>query len=272
MKIKRIIVVMIIVALMVAAIVFFISSKNEDPITRDFSQIEEEGILRVVMDYNSSGYYVSQDTVAGFNVELVKLLQKYTPIHIEILAEGQIDKLMNGLNQGKFDVVATDIPITTELRDSLSFTQPILFDKLVLVQRKKEYNGGKEPIRSHLNLAKKTLVVPQNSPSILRIKNLSHEIGDTIYYSENPLYGTEQLMMMVAVGEIDYTLCDEKNVYKLSHSFPEIDFETYIGFTHLEAWALRPNSPVLLDSLNCWLQKVQATDEFKTLSRKYYNR
>lgn len=271
MKYKKYIYVIVVFLLVIAGIGFYFRHKDETPVKRDFSKIEKDGVLRIVTDYSSSGYYVSRDTVAGFNNDLIRLLQQYTPIHIEVSAEGQIDKLMNGLRNGKYDVVATDIPITSELRDSLGFTKPILFDKLVLVQRKKQYNAGKEPIRSHLDLAKKTLYIPDNSPAILRIKNLSHEIGDTIYYVQDPLYGTEQLAMMVASGEIDYTVCDEKNIFALSQSLPEIDFATYIGFTHLEAWAVRPNAPVLLDSLNCWLGKLQQTKEYKALLKKYYN-
>lgn len=271
MKSKKYIYAIVIILLAICGIVSYFSSRNENPVKRDFFQIEKEGVLRIVTDYSSSGYYVSQDTVAGFNNDLIRLLQQYTPIHIEVSAEGQIDKLMSGLRNGKYDVVATDIPITSELRDSLGFTKPILFDKLVLVQRKQQYNDGKEPIRSHLDLAKKTLYIPENSPAILRIRNLSHEIGDTIYYIEDPLYGTEQLAMMVATGEIDYTVCDEKNIFTLSQSLPEIDFATYIGFTHIEAWAVRPNAPLLLDSLNCWLEKVQQTKEYNALLKKYYN-
>ena len=64
-------------------------------------------------------------------------------------------------------------------------------------------------IRSQLDLAGKTLNVVKGSPSILRIRNLSNEIGDTIYVNEIEKYGSEQLIAMVAHGDIDYAVCDE---------------------------------------------------------------
>ena len=64
-------------------------------------------------------------------------------------------------------------------------------------------------IHSQLELARKTLHVVKGSPVLLRIHNLSNEIGDTIYIQEVEKYGPEQLLAMVAHGDIDYTVCDE---------------------------------------------------------------
>ncbi len=121
-------------------------------------------------------------------------------------------------------------------------------------------------------LAKKTLYVPANSPAILRIRNLSHEIGDTIYIKEDLLYGAEQLAMMVASGEIEYAVCDEGVAAKIARSIPEIDYATLIGFTHLEAWAVSEKSPVLLDSLNVWIEQVKKTREYEKIYERYYLR
>lgn len=265
---KQIIIIIVLFLIIGGIILCLIKWKNIDEV-RDYPQIETEGTLRIVTDYNAVGYYVSGDTIAGFNSELVKLLQKYTPIHIELVVGSQLSEMLDGLRQGKYDIVATNIPVTTQLRDSFHFSLPVALDKLVLVQRKKEYNYDREPIRSHLYLAKKKLYVSHNSPAILRIRNLSHEIGDTIYYVEDPLYGPEQLAMKVASREIDYAVCDEQSIREIAPSLPEIDYGTYIGFTHIEAWAVRLDSPILLDSLNIWLQKVKATDEYKKLINQH---
>ena len=44
---------------------------------RDYPEIKEEGILRLVTEYNQSGYYVAGDTIEGFQYELS---QGYRPI------------------------------------------------------------------------------------------------------------------------------------------------------------------------------------------------
>jgi membrane-bound lytic murein transglycosylase MltF len=66
-------------------------------------------------------------------------------------------------------------------------------------------------------------------------------------------YTQEQILYMVAYKQIDYAVVDKRIALKNKKLFPEIDMETDISFTQLQAWAVRKNSPILLDSLNCWI-------------------
>ena len=125
-------------------------------------------------------------------------------------------------------------------------------------------------VKSQLDLAGKTLHVVKGSPSILRIRNLGNEIGDTIYIKEIDKYGSEQLISLVAHGDIDYAVCDESIARAVTDSIPQIDINTDISFTQFYSWGVSKQSPVLLDSLNSWLQTFRNNDEFKSIYRKYY--
>ncbi len=266
-KKKALVFVVVAVVLVITAYLIIVNKKDAP---REFAQIQKEGVLNIVTDYNPVGYYVSGDTIAGFNYELIELLKTCTSLRIEVFLESSLDNSIHGLETGKYDVLARNIPITSELRSTLSFTEPIAQNRQVLIQRKKEFNDGVEPIKSHLNLAKKTLYVPLNSPAILRIRNLSHEIGDTIFIKEDESYSAEQLAMLVASKDIDYAVCDEKVASVIAKSLPEIDYSTLIGFTHIEAWAISEKSPILLDSLNIWIRKVKNMPEYDEAYQKYY--
>ena len=87
---------------------------------------------------------------------------------------------------------------------------------------------------------------------------------------EHPTYEAEQLVMMVAAGDIDFTVCDEKLALRLAKSLEEIDVVTDIGFTQFEAWAVRRDSPLLLDSLNSWLGRFKGTKAFRAIYDRYY--
>ncbi|WP_294083299.1 transporter substrate-binding domain-containing protein [Proteiniphilum sp. UBA5384] len=237
---------------------------------RDYDEIIASGELNVVTDYNSIGLYVSGDTLQGFQREMLLALEKGWGIKINLFLENGLEENMEGLRRGRYDLIARNIPVNVQLKDSLAFTIPLTLNKLVLVQRKPEYNDSIGPIRQHLDLAKQTIHVSGDSPAILRLNNLSHEIGDTIFIVKDYTYETEQLVMMVAAGDIDFTVCDEKMAMYLSKLLPEIDIETDISFTQLESWALRKESPVLLDSLNSWLYRFKATTAFKQIYEKYY--
>jgi membrane-bound lytic murein transglycosylase MltF len=247
-----------------------LTSKAEPKELNDYNEIIEKGEMNVVTDYNTIGYFVSGDTVQGFQYEMINALMKAWDIHINIFLENNLQDNLNGLQEGRYDLVARSIPVNSELKDSFNFTEPLILNKLVLVQRKSQFNDSTQPLRQHLELAKKTIHVSEGSPSILRLNNLSHEIGDTIFVIENLTYEAEQLVMMVASGEIEYTVCDEKVAIQLSEKLPEIDIETDISFTQIESWAVRIDSPILLDSVNSWLIRFKETREFKNLIAKYY--
>lgn len=267
--IKHITLLSILLCSLLLAGCIFTGKKKEQEIT-DFERLKEDGKLIFVTNYSSQDYYVQGDTIEGFNYSLIQFLKDYTDLEFEIKLESSLQKSIEGLDEGRYHVIARNVPITTELKDKVLFTIPTAKDRQVLVQRKAEYSNN-HLIRSHLDLAEKTLYVSKNSPVILRINNLAKEIASEIYYVEDEVYSGEQLAIMVAKGEIDYAVCSEKVAKRIAEEQPELDIETMMGFTQLEGWMLSKNSPVLLDSLNSWLQKVKETRKFKKLYRKYYS-
>lgn len=112
----------------------------------------------------------------------------------------------------------------------------------------------------------------KGSPSILRIRNLGNEIGDTIYVNEIDKYGSEQLIALVAHGDIDYAVCDESIARTAIDSLPQLDINTAISFTQFYSWGVSKQSPMLLDSLNSWLSTFRESIEYQQIYRKYYGK
>ena len=217
---------------------------------RDYADIIREGVLRVATEYNSISFYVDGDTVAGFNYELIQAFGRDKGLRVDISPYMSFEDRLRGLSEDRYDVIAYGILATSKLKDSLLLTSPIVLNKQVLVQRKATGENDSLYIRSQLDLAQKTLHVIKGSPSILRIQNLGNEIGDTIYIKEIEKYGPEQLISLVAHGDIDYAVCDESIAQAAADSLPQIDINTAISFTQFYSWAVSKQSPVLLDSLN----------------------
>lgn len=246
--------------------------KQEKPLghPRDYAAITKEGILRVATEYNSISFYVDGDTVSGFHYELIEAFARDKGIRTQVSPVMSFDQQLKGLETGKYDVIAYGIPGTSELKDSLLLTTPIILSKQVLVQRKATSENDSLFIRNQLDLAGRTLHVAKGSPSILRIRNLGDEIGDTIYVSEIEKYGSEQLIALVAHGDIDYAVCDESIAKAAADSLPQLDVNTAISFTQFYSWGVSKQSPVLLDSLNAWLTTFSQGKEYKNIYRKYY--
>lgn len=261
---------LLIVAVVTMAQLWRLNQRPQEIGPRDYPEIKEEGILRMITEYNQSGYFVSGDTVQGFQYELSQAIAKLSGLEVQTHLEMSLAKSFEELSDNKCDVIARNIPITSEMRENYLFTEPIVLNKQVLVQRTAEANNGQAPIRNQLDLAQKTLYIPKDSPALLRLQNLGHEIGDTIYVVEDELYSTEQLMIMVAKGDIDYAVCDQQIARMTQKKLPEVDILTDVSFTQLQSWAVRKDSPVLLDSLNSWLQQIKDSGLYDQIYKRYY--
>ena len=258
-----------IVLVMMASLYSYLQSKEPLP-PRDYPEIKEEGILRVMMEYNPSDYYVEDDTILGFQYELCQAIARLSGMEVQIHLEMSLEKSFEMLDQQQVDVIARNIPITSENKETHLFTDPIILNKQVLVQRTAKANQGQSPIRNQIHLGKKKLYIPKNSPALLRIKNLEHEIGDTIYIEEDELYSDEQLIIQVAKGDIDFAVCNQQNAERMAKQYPEIDIQTDISFTQLQSWAVRMESPILLDSLNHWLDTLKKNGLYDKVYNRYY--
>lgn len=237
---------------------------------RDYAEIIASGKLRVATEYNSISFYVDNDTITGFHYELIEAFAHSKGLKAQIAPVMSFDQRLEGLSNGTYDVIAYGLPATSELKDSLLLTEPIFLNKQVLVQRKAPDGNDSLLIKSQLDLAGKTLNVVKGSPSIFRIRNLGNEIGDTIYVNEIDKYGSEQLISLVAHGDIDYAVCDESIARAAADSLPQLDINTAISFTQFYSWGVSKQSPVLLDSLNSWLNHFRESKEYKEIYRKYY--
>lgn len=239
---------------------------------RDYPEIQQEGILRIITEYSPTGYFINGDTICGFQYELSQAIAEISGLEVQLLLEMNLEKSFASLANQEADVIARNIPITAENKTDFLFTEPILLNKQVLVQRTEKANEGLKPIRNQLLLGGMTLYVPKDSPALLRIRNLEHEIGDTIYVIENDLYSDEQLIAMVANRDIDFAVCDQQNAEQMQKQYPEIDIQTDISFTQLQSWATRRNTPVLCDSLNMWFNKLKEKGIYADIYRRYYKK
>jgi len=224
---------------------------------RDLQEIRDEGVLHVVMDYSPSGFFMSGDSISGQQYEMITSFSEHLEhlgIEVKIHLETGLKASIEGLKSGKYDIVARLIPVTSELRESVAFTENIALDKQVLVQRKAS-DTTTVYVHNQLELPGKKIYVAYASPYIPRLQNLANEIGDTIQIIEMPDYESGHLLVMVAKGDIDYAVCDYQTASSMLSNYPSLDISTNISFSQLHAWAVRKDSPQLLDSINAWIEQ-----------------
>lgn len=271
MKTKKLLTIYFVLLLIVMAAMTYLWANGDIHIgERDYPEIREEGVLRIVTEYNKAGYYVAGDTIEGFQYELCQAISDISGLEVQISLGTRLSESFRQLEDGKYDIIAQNIPITSDRKDDFLFTDPIVLNKQVLVQRAD--NDSIPLIRTQLDLGKKQVYIPEGSPALLRIHNLEDEIGDSIYIIEEETYSEEQLIVMVAKGDIDYAVCDQQLAKTYQKIYPQIDIDTDISFTQLQSWVVRKEAPILLDSLNSWLSQIKKSGVYDNIYKRYYKR
>ncbi|TKG88638.1 transporter substrate-binding domain-containing protein [Puteibacter caeruleilacunae] len=243
----------------------------------ELSKILEQREINVVVDYNSTNYFVYRGRPMGFQYELLRHLAKDLNVELKLTVSNSLIETFDGLYSGRFDLIAKNLTITKERAAIVDFTKSLTQTRQVLVQRKpqdwRELNKEeleKRLVRNQLDLGKKSVVVQRNTAYYQRLINLSDEIGAPINIIEDTIYGVERLVALVSKGDIDYTVCDE-NVAKVNQSYyPNIDIKTPVSFSQKIAWAVRKDEPELLDFLNNWIVKFRETKEYTRIYNKYF--
>lgn len=259
------------IALLCFVVFLLIPSKmKEESRPRNFHEIKEGGKLKVATEYNSIGFFADGDTISGFYYELINAFANAQQLEVEVIPVMSFEERMNGLHNGSYDIVASSIPLTLSKDSSYLLSKPLIKSKQILVQRKPAAANDSLYINSQIDLAGKTLYLIKGSPAINRIYNMSNEIGDTIYINEMGKYGQEQLIAMVAHGDIDYAVCNEDIAKTSLEDFPQIDISTDIGFNQFYSWAVDSSATELLDSLNHWIINYTQQKEFDALYKKYF--
>lgn len=235
---------------------------------RSFSDILASDTIFVCFDYGTSGIQVHQGELQGFYYEFASAFAKDKGLVMQTIVENSLDKRINLLQNGSCDLIATPTLITEDQKENVLFTTPVLQEKLVLVQRSLE-SDSLHHINNLFDCGGKHIYLPVNSPFAQRIDNLSDEIADTIYIDTNSLYNSEQLIAMVAKGDIDYTVCNEQTAKAYIQHFDNIDITIPVGFTQNYAWAMPKHAVELCDSLNLWLNQYKKRAAFRKLRKKY---
>lgn len=206
--------------------------------------------LRVAIQYAPGSFHYEGDSLAGLDYEALKALDiPFRLYPITNPAEG-----LRGLKQGRYNLVIADMPQTSDSAGDYIFTDPIYFDRQVLVQRSDSLTP---PITSPIELGGKTVVVPQGSPIVARLRNLSREIGDTIYIIERPAT-SERLLTELALGadSVPLTVANSLIARQIAAEYPTLNCSIAVSLNQLQPWILAPADTALRAKLNAKLANL----------------
>lgn len=244
--------------------------------TTNLELIRDRGRLKVVTEYNSISYFIYRGQPLGFQYDMLQELANYLDLELEVSVSNDLDQNFQDLSEGNVDLIAMNLTVTAERKKSVDFTVPLLQTRQVLVQRKPQHweKMNQKQLKTNviwnqLDLAGKTVYVQAGSVYAARLRSLSDEIGGGIDIREIQ-FESEQLVQRVALGEIDYTVCDENVGLVNALYFPQLDVTTAISFPQNVAWAVHPDSDSLRVEINTWLKEYKKRSKYAVLYNKYF--
>ena len=197
-------------------------------------KILKEKRLIATTDYNSTNYFIYRGEPIGYQYELLKTFADYLGVKLEIRIINDLKASFDCIEKGECEIVALGLTVTKERNKVVDFSNPLSQTRQMLIQRKPA-NWRKMRtmdeidsylIRNPLELAGKTIHIQKNTIFISRLNNLSDEIGADINIVEHPDAAVEELIDMVAKGEIEYTISDEHIALVNRKYYPDIDVKT----------------------------------------------
>lgn len=240
-------------------------------------QIIDRDTLIALTNYNSVSYFSYRGRLMGFQYDMLTLFANYLGVELKIIINNDIETAFEKLNNHECDVLAMNLAVTKDRADKVAFAASYGQTRQVLIQKKPagwqtmtEEELDSYLIRNQLDLASQTIHVQSNSSFANRLKNLSDEIGAEIIIKESENYDVEQLIRLVAKGEINYTVSDE-NVAMLNQTYyPNIDITTPVSFPQRMAWAVAYDANTFLSKLNSWVYTFKNGPMYALLYNKYF--
>jgi len=244
----------------------------------DLEQIQARGRLVAATGYGATSYFIYKGRPMGFEYDLLERLADHLGVDLEILILRDMDRMFEILDNGEADIIGLGLTVTRERAERIAFTTHHNEIRQVLVQRQpanwyqlKRHVIDDTLVRSPVQLLGKRVHVWGGSSYHARLENLAEELGGDIEIVDVPgSLSTEDLIGMVAEGEIDYTVADENIAVIAQAHHPNIDVRTPVSLPQRIAWAVRRQSPQLLQAVNAWMEQEKKSDHFNIIYNKYY--
>ncbi|MGL5014883.1 MAG: transglycosylase SLT domain-containing protein [Bacteroidales bacterium] len=243
-------------------------AKKEKIDVYDIEQIVESGELKVLTIYSSTSYFNYRGEEMGYEYELAKEFATSLGVELKVVVAENVTRLKEMLIAGEGDLIAYTIPVTQSDTSQMIFCGRKTENFQVLVQRqerrKKEINDVTQLIGKEVNILK-------GSRYEERLINLNSELGGgiEIVHIDQDTITTEDLIEMVSMGRIDFTVADSEIAQLNKTYFNNIDVSLKISFPQRLSWATR-NTPKLAEALDEWFANKQISTKNQAIAKRYF--
>ena len=236
--------------------------------TGDFDGLQERRVIRVLVTYNRTNFFIQDGRERGFEHELIQQLTDFLnrdmvrdepPFRVVTLPL-PFEDLVARLRAGEGDVVAAGLTITPERAALVDFTEPYLpeVDEILVTA------GDVTGIDRLEDLAGHMVHVSSGRSYAGHLRALSERLeADGLAPIEvvevDPHLETEDLLQLVNAGLIELTVADHHIASIWAENLPNIVLRPDLAINRggRIAWAIRQDSPLLREGLDAFMAEHQ---------------
>lgn len=226
--------------------------------------------LRVATLYSPSSYFIYRETPMGYDYDLVQRLAEDKGMVIDLHVAPNLNAMVEMLDSGEIDLIAYEVPVTSEYRNHILPCGIESVTHQVLVQPKAK--KADERISDVTQLVGREVYVEANSKYHQRLVNLNNELGGGIAIKpvDRDTLITEELIAMVSDGTIPLTVVDS-DIAKINRTYySDLDITLEISFPQRAAWGVSPSRKWLADSIDLWIHQEQPSKVQSELLKRYF--
>ena len=233
---------------------------------QDLAQIKEKGELTILTMYSSIDYFTYRGQKMGIQYELSKQLAHSLGVSLKVIIANSEQELITKLLNKEGDLIAYNLPITKELKDSVSFCGVEIKTHQVLVQKK-----GKEALQDVTDLINQTIHV-QPGKYYNRLVNLNEELGGglNIHLVNTDSLTLEDLITQVAEGQIAYTVADNYIAQLNKTYYANLNIDLQLSFDQRCSWAVRKEAKDLQQVIDKWYKASSQSPTYKASLKRYF--
>jgi membrane-bound lytic murein transglycosylase MltF len=232
----------------------------------DFDAMRKRRLIRVLVTYNKTGYFIDRGTPRGTTVDAFKLFedyinQKYKTGNLRIyvaLIPTRRDNLAASLFDGRGDIVAAAVTITPERLQKADFTDPVLKNVAEIVVGSPEA----PPVATAEDLSGREVLVRKTSIFHESVEKLNAELAKKGKPPVRERFAPdnledEDLLEMVNANLVSYVVVDDYLAKFWASVLPKLKVypDAALRTGGEIAWAVRKDSPKLKAELDAFLAK-----------------
>ena len=243
------------------------------------ANIQQRGKLVAITDNNPINYFIYKGEKRGYQYDMLKGFADHLGVELELIVEADPYQALQYLRQSQVDVVAMELPSTSEIREGTVFTDAFFESRQVLVQRKPAQwrrmrdvkSAEKMVIRNLTELSGQTIAIPSENRKQYYLSDIQHATANSVDIIVLRDVNSVELIEAVNNKEVDYTLAYEHTAKAMSQIYPDLDISTPVSPKMAVSWTLRKGAVNLQNEMNQWVNEHKDGSSFTNNYNKYYN-